>query len=472
MEALPASEANQPNILFILADDLGWNALGCYGSDWIDTPNLDQLAAEGVRFTQAYAPAPICSASRASFLTGKTPARLGFEFVTKPEASYQPVEAPLRAPRYTLDLPLEEVTTAEVLGDAGYETAFFGKWHLNQHYKRYLGWSPTHGPKNQGFQVAEEDFGSHPYGYWNDKEQRTFLDGLKDGDFPTDSMTDQAIRFLESDHEDPFFLMVSHFYIHTPNHTRLGWLHQRYLGRIPEDRRGRDALAHYAAMITTLDHHVGRLLDALDASGQANDTLVVFTSDNGADPNFLGNSPLRGSKWNLYEGGIRVPMIARWNGRTQPGFVSDQIVTGFDLMPTFADAAETEAPPDTDGLSFLPVLLGDQEEGAPRQRVWHFPYYHPETGFAKAPGEIGIDDGVTSRTLPQSAIRLGAWKLLHFYEDDRDELYNLDTDLAEQHDLSESEPSVAAELRSRLDAYLQAAGARLPEPNPDWKAPE
>ena len=458
------------NILLIVADDLGWHDLACYGSELFDTPHLDRLARQGTRFTQAYAAAPICSASRASLITGKTPARLGFEFVTKPEPGYQPVVAPLRAPPFTLDLPLDEVTIAEALGEAGYRTAFFGKWHLNRHYRRYLGWSPTHGPAAQGFEVAEEDFGCHPYSYFKDKSKRGFLE-LADGEFPVDSMTERAIKFVRSDHKRPFFLMVSHFFVHTPVHTRIGWLYERYLAKIPADHPRRKALANYGAMVTTLDHHVGQLLAALDESGLADSTLVVFTSDNGGHPEYAGNAPLRGSKWNLYEGGIRVPFLVRWPGKTSPGATSEVLVTGTDLFPTFAEVGGDGMPADLDGQSLVTLFQNPTRVLKPRTFLWHFPYYHPEKGFATAPRAIGINDGYTSQTRPHSALRSGPWKLLHFYEDDRNELYHLPSDVAEQTNRWDSEPAVAAELRKSLDTTLDACDARLPTPNPEWPQP-
>lgn len=464
--------ADRPNILLILADDLGWSDLACYGNEWFETPNLDRLAEQGARFTQAYSAAPICSASRAALLTGKTTARLGFEFVTKPEAGYQPMVTPLRAPPFTLDLPLEETTIAETLTDAGYQTAFFGKWHLNQHYQRYLGWSPTHGPKAQGFQVSEEDFGSHPYSYWNDKSKRDFLD-LPEGEFVEDSMTQRAIKFLKQDHELPFFLMVSHFYVHDPIHTRVKWLHDHYAEKIPADHPRHDVLAHYGAMVTALDHYVGELTMTLDETGLAENTLVVFTSDNGGHPNYAGNAPHRGSKWNLYEGGIRVPFLARWPGKIAPGKTNEAAIWSLDLFPTFASLANAELPPNRDGQSLLPVFedpeLDDTGDWREKPMIWHFPYYHPEKGYHKAPAEIGIDDGFTSQTHPHSAIRAGAWKLLHFFEDGKGELYDIGGDSAiETKEISQYYEEIAEETQAKLLDFLDQSGARLPTPHPDF----
>jgi uncharacterized sulfatase len=263
--------------------------------------------------------------------------------------------------------------------------------------------------------------------------------------------------------------MVSHYFVHTPVHTRIGWLRDRYLEKIPVSHPRREQLAQYGAMVTTLDHHVGELLASIDEAGLADSTLVVFTSDNGGHPEYAGNAPLRGSKWNLHEGGIRVPFLARWPDQIHTGSTSEVPVTGTDLLATFADVAGAVVPDGQDGRSILPVLTDADSDLSSRDLIWHFPYYHPETGFDTALPEIGIDDGLTSQTRPHSVVRSGSWKLIHFYEDDRDELYQLITDPAEQTDRCRSEPSVAARLRRSLDAALSAANARKPIPNPDWK---
>lgn len=463
----PTSGQERPNIVFILADDLAWSDLGCFGHPYHHTPNLDRLASEGVRFTQAYAPAPICSASRAAILTGKAPARLGFEFVTKEKPGSQELGQPLRSPPFTLDLPLEEVTIGEVLSASGYRTGFFGKWHVSRHHGGYLRWSPTHGPRQQGFADGNEDFGSHPWAYLK-REGREFSD-IAEGQFPPDALTDRAIGFLRSTAQTPFFLYWSHYFVHDPVHTRCRWLQEKYLTKLPP--RADELRAAYAAMLETMDHQIGRLLDALDQLGLANGTLVVFTSDNGGHPNYTANGPLRGSKWNLYEGGIRVPMIARWPGVIQAGSACAAPVTGCDLFPTFRDVAL--APADDiprDGRSLLPMLRVDPAPAKPRPLVWHFPYYHPEKKFPEHPAQIGIDDFATSQTRPHSALRLGDHKLIHFYEDDRDELYDLHADPGEQRDRANTDPGRASALRSLLDDYLREVSARLPMPNPTFQS--
>jgi arylsulfatase A-like enzyme len=456
----PAVATPPPNILFILADDLGWSDLASYGHPYHQTPHLDRLAGEGMRFTQAYAPAPICSASRAAILTGKTPARLHFEFVTKEKPGTQNLGQRLQPPPYPTNLALAETTLAEVLTQAGYHTAFFGKWHLNLHHEGYLGWSPTHGPLQQGFTEGDADFGAHPYSYFKGGDRSELP--LKQGEFPSDSLTDKVIACLQRQHQhQPFFIQWSHYHVHDPVHTRSAWLRDKYRRLLPPDAD--EIIVDYAAMVETLDHEIGRVLSALDASGHAQDTLVVFMADNGGHPNYTGNAPHRGSKWNLYEGGIRVPFLVRWPTQIVPGTLCDQPVHGCDLLPTFAALAKT-TPPAVDGVNLLPVFQNPTPPLPERTLLWHFPFYHPEKGFAKAPAKIGINDFVTSQTRPHSAIRRGPHKLLHFNEDDRVELYDLTTDPGETTNLAASQPDLAQRLRDHLQTELKAGQARFAKP--------
>ncbi len=457
-----ATTRPRPNILFILADDLGWRDLRCYGSPWHDTPHLDRLAREGMRFTNGYAAAPICSASRVALLTGRSPARLGFEFVTKSANAKPPAGLPLRTPPYPLNLPLSEVTAGEVFAAAGYATGFFGKWHVNEHHGGYLGWSPTHGPRQQGYRAGDSEFGLHPYTYREKPAEKTQL--LAAGDYGTDALTNKAIAFLCERRVGPFFLTVSHYFVHDPIHTRAPWLVEKYRARFPPDVD--PSRIEYAAMVETLDHLVGRLLGALDILELTASTLVVFTSDNGGHPVYAANGPLRGSKWNLYEGGVRVPWIVRHPGQVPAGAVSDAPFIGTDLLPTLTAATGATLPAGValDGRNVLHLWRGGTPTAEERAwpLIWHFPYYHPETGFAKARRAIGVDDFAVSQTRPQSALRSGDWKLVHFYEDDRDELYHLADDLSEQRDLVVREPARRRELRRQLDEHLRTVGARLP----------
>jgi uncharacterized sulfatase len=448
----------------IVADDLGWRDLRCDGNPWHDTPHLDRLAREGTRFTSGYAAAPICSASRVALLTGRSPARLGFEFVTKDPSVEPPAGHKLAAPPYTLNLPLEEVTLGEMLGAAGYHTGYFGKWHVSQHHQGYLNWSPSHGPLQQGYAEGDQEFGSHAYGDASRPENEK--SPLAPGDYGRDALTEKAIAFLRAQrgNERPFYLHLSHYYVHTPIRTRAAWLVEKYAARLPAGADPRRAV--YAAMVEILDHLVGRVLAVLDESGLGRNTLVVFTSDNGGHPEFSANGPLRGSKWNVYEGGVRVPWIVRWPGHVRAGATDDAPFIGTDLMPTLAAATGAKLPRGValDGRNVLPRWRGERTEKSETARafVWHFPYYHPETGFAAARPTIGVDDFAVSQTRPQSAIRAGDWKLIHFYEDDRDELYRLSQDPSEQHDLAARQPAKARELRARLDEQLNSAHARRP----------
>ncbi len=459
-QSLP--DGNKPNIVFILADDLGWSDLACYGNRFHNTPNLDRLAAQGMRFTQGYAPAPICSASRAAFLTGRSPARLGFEFVTKDKPGGQTAKHRLKTPPFTLNLPLEEVTFAERLKEAGYVTGFSGKWHVNQHHRRYLGWSPTHGPEKQGFDHAIETFGSHPYGF--PRKAPAIDPAIEDGAFPRDAVTENAIAFMRANRDKPFLLDLCHYYVHTPVKSRSRWLLDKYETRIPRGVKQRANRVRYGAFVETLDHYIGQLTAALDELALADNTLLVFTSDNGGHPEYADNAPLRGSKWNLYEGGIRVPFIVRWPGRVKAGEVSDEPVVGTDLFPTFVEAAGAKSDPrrEIDGVSLLPVLRGGKGLKRKLPMVWHFPYYHPETKFDQKLEEIGVSDFAVSRTYPQSAIRIGRHKLVRFYEDDRPELYDLSGDVSEQVDLARKNRELGRELGGKLDDYLKRVHARLP----------
>ena len=458
----------RPNILLILADDLAWSDLACYGHPWHDTPNLDRLAESGMRFTQGYASAPICSASRASILTGKTTARLGFEFVTKDKPGFQVIDqpTPLRAPPYQLNLDLKHETIAEHLNALNYRTEFFGKWHLNAHHGGYLGWSPTHGPKQQGFQQATQDFGSHPYG-WKSNPPPT-MD--KPGTFANDSLIDQACKSITEFNERPFFKMVSLFHVHTPVKTSCTWLIDKYSDRVPANSKNRERRIRYAGFVETLDHHVGQILDALKLANQEQKTLVLFTSDNGGHPEYTANEPLRGSKWNLYEGGIRVPFLAKWPKVIKPNTTTHYPVIGYDLLPTivdFAGGAEVES----DGKSLRAVLLNKtatlQQQAnklysstQKRNLLWHFPYYHPETGYAKAIEKIGVNDFSVSKTHPHSAIRIGKHKLLWFPENDSVELYDLQMDPSESNNLASEQAQISMQLKKVLLQQLIVMKAR------------
>lgn len=461
--AAPAPD--RPNIVFLLADDLGWRDLSCTGHAHHRTPNLDRLAREGMILTEAHSAAPICSASRAALLTGKSPARLGYEFVPKFQAGRQQGPWPLITPDFPTELPATTRTLATLLKSSGYATAFAGKWHLNRHQGHYLGWRTGHGPESFGFDHTIDDFGAHPYSYQGKPPAP-----IRGEAFPPDTLTDRAIEWLKRDHPRPFLLWLAFYHVHDPFHSpcvdRVAW-HQAKLAAGTHPKR-----AHYAAMVETLDHEVGRVLKALDESGASRRTLVVFTSDNGGHPEVSTNGPLRGSKWNLYQGGLRVPLIARWPDHIPAGSTCTQPVHGCDLPATLLDAAGLPTTPATDGQSFLAALKDPTTPSAAatdRTMLWHFPHYQPETGFERARPHPGVEDFAISQTRPQSAIRIGRWKLIHHYETKNHELFDLETDPSESRDLSRQEPARTATMAAELMRQLQSCGARMPTPKPPAK---
>lgn len=441
-------DRDRPNVIFILVDDLGWADLATYGNPLHETPNIDRLAANGMTFTDAYASAPICSASRASLLTGKSPARLGFEFVTKPDGSDVPEGTLLKQPVYPRDLPLSEKTIAEQIGPA-YVCGYFGKWHLTQENNQYLGWGNRFGPLQQGFRVGSEHRGSHSYGYSPD-EKKTFSD-IKNGVFPVDSVTELSIHFLEQHRNEPFMLYYSMYYVHAPIKTRSKWLYNKYREKL--GAAASEELIHYAAFIETMDHHIGQLLQAVERLKLNENTLIVFTSDNGGDPRFSKSESLRGGKWTLYEAGIRIPAIVRWKDVIKAGSISHTPINGYDWYPTITELTGAHSTPKCtiDGQSIVPVLLGKGASTTDKNRIlyWHFPFYHQPVVNSK----------------PQSAIRMGKYKAIYFYEEDRIELYDLDTDSAEQHDVSMIEKEQASTMKKLLFDKLESVHARMPVKN-------
>lgn len=429
----------RPNIVFILADDLGWRDLACYGNEHHSTPNIDRLASEGARFTHAYAAAPVCSPTRASILTGRWPVRLGVTDWIPGRPS--PARGPLVTPATARELPLEEATLAEALRQAGYRTANIGKWHLGG--QGFL-------PGDQGFDVniAGTESGSPPRSprpYFGPFE----LPGMKaaEGEFLTSRLTDEAVRFIEQNRQNPFFLLLSHFTVHIPLSAPQ---------ELVERHRARSGGRYhpvYAAMVETLDQSVGRVLETLDRAGLARNTIVVFFSDNGglcfegaSKERVTSNAPLRAGKGHLYEGGIRVPFLLRFPGAARAGSTIDSPVSSVDLLPTLCEAAGVRAR-HADGVSLLPMLRGAAPR--PRQLFWHYPHYSNQGGE------------------PASAIREGDWKLIEFYHGERREMYNLRNDPGETRNLAGAQQAVARKLSLSLHQWLRQTGARLPQPNPD-----
>ncbi len=443
-----AGETRSPNVVLIVADDLGWADLACYGGDLHETPRLDQFAQQGVRFTQAYAAAPVCTPTRAALMTGKYPARL--HMTVWLERSQSPDQGhPLLPPQTRTNLPHEETTLAELLDEVGYLTAHIGKWHLGL---------ATHYPETQGFDINIG--GTHwgapptfffPYrGNWSNTTERRYVPDLAGGDegeYLTDRLTDEALEVIRAAGDRPFFLHLAFHTVHTPIEGKPA-LVDRYRQRLSNELRHQNA--DYAAMVHSLDENIGRVLDELDRLGVAENTLVIFTSDNGGYINVhrgqrvTDNTPLRSGKGSLYEGGIRVPLIIRTPGNSaRAGKACEEPVITMDLFATVQDllAAQPSVP---DGVSLLP-LLDDPDAALDRPALYfHYPHYY-------------------STTTPVSAVRAGPWKLLHYYEDDRDELYHLGGDLAESDDRAASQQDQAARLREMLDQWLVDVSAQLPE---------
>ena len=438
-----AAETKRPNIVFILIDDLGWADVGCFGSKFYRTPNIDKLAGQGMRFTDAYAACAVCSPTRASILTGKYPARLHLTDWIPGEGD-KPAHA-LLVPKWQQFLPLEEVTIAEALKPAGYVCASIGKWHQG---------GPKCFPQHQGFDlnIAGGDIG-HPASYFWPYESKTHtVPGLKAdghaGEYLTDRLTDAAERFIQQNKAGPFFLYFAHYAVHTPLEAKPAVV-AKYGNNIPP---GQQTNAVYAAMIESVDDSVGRILRTLDTLGIASNTVVVFMSDNGGLwPRSTSNAPLRAGKAYPYEGGIREPLIIRWPGPTQPGTTCSVPVSSIDFFPTFVELAGAKLPSPVDGRSLVPLL----KQSGPLERealFWHYPHYWSN-----------------NRVRPYGAVRAGDWKLIELYEDMRVELYNLKDDLGEAHDLAKEKPEKATELRALLHNWRQSVNAQMPTPNPEFK---
>ncbi|HEX6960435.1 MAG TPA: sulfatase [Lacipirellula sp.] len=466
-----AHAAEKPlNFVFIMADDLGQRDLGCYGSTFYETPNLDAFAASGMRFTSAYAACPVCSPTRSSLQSGKYPARTAnTDFFGGP----QPEEA-LTKPRYTKfnrklvpapyleRLPLEEVTIAEALKDAGYATFFAGKWHLGG--RGFL-------PEQQGYDENQGgNHAGHPKSYFSPYQNPQLKDGppLEHLDL---RLASEAARFINNRRDQPFFVCFCPYEVHTPLQTS-DELRKKYEAKArelnnSEPRYGREGdskvrlvqdHAVYAGMIETMDAAVGRVLAALEEAGVADNTVVFFTSDNGglstAEGSPTSNLPLRAGKGWMYEGGVRVPLVARWPGVTHPGVTCDQYITSTDYYPTILEIAGQPARPDqhVDGKSFATLLKGENVDEFDRGPVyWHYPHYGNQGGR------------------PAAAVRDGDWKLIKFFEDDRVELYNLREDLSEQDDRAKDEPERAAAMLAQLQQWQENVNARFPTPAPHKK---
>ena len=426
--------AESPNVIVVLVDDMGWQDLSCQGSPFYETPNIDRLAAGGLRFTNGYAACTVCSPSRAAMMTGQYPARL---HITDWIPGHDRPFAKLRIPDWQTFLPLETVTVAERLRSAGYATASIGKWHLG-HAMYY--------PQHQGFDrnVGGYERGQPP-SYFAPYRIPTLPEGPA-GEYLTDREAAEAVKFITANRDRPFFLYLPHYCVHTPIQAKPDVTAKYAAKVVPGVSVRNDA---YAAMVESVDDCMGRMLDTLEALGIRDRTAIFFTSDNGGLAKVTDNAPLRAGKGSAYEGGVRVPFIVSWPGATKAGSTSDVPVITPDIPATILSLTAVGAEPSQllDGVNLEPLFAGDR---LARDAIyWHYPHYHP--------------GGAT----PYSAIRSGSWRLVHFYEDGRSELYDLAADVGERNDLAAAHPGQVVDLKKRLDTWLAETGGQFPSPNPD-----
>lgn len=472
------SQSARPNIVVILADDLGWTDLSSYGSSFYETPNLDKLAAKGVRFTQNYATCSVCSPTRASLMTGKYPVKTGVtDWIRgrQEDGKARPYEKLIAQPT-AYQLALEEKTIAEFALSNGYKTFFAGKWHLGEEEKYW--------PENQGFQANLGGWSKgSPTGRINDSTGGFFTpyknprlpDGPA-GEYLTDRLTNECLSFLEGNSKSPFFLMYSLYAVHNPLQAPADLIKkyqakQKQLGLQAKDRFAKDEdwmknetdwkrrllqdNPVYAAMIENMDENIGKILDKLTQLGIDNNTLVIFTSDNGglstAEGSPTSNAPLKAGKGWLYEGGIRVPLIMYWKGKIMAGTNDELPVSTADLYPTIAAAINNKYKKDTriDGENIL-SLLATPPSHQNRTLYWHYPHYSNQGGK------------------PGSAIREGNYKLIVDYEDDTIELYDLMKDLSEKNNIASTQPQIVVKLKKKLIHWLQQNAALLPNQNPAY----
>ena len=428
------NSAEKPNIIFILADDLGWAELGCYGNKFNETRNFDKLASQGMRFTEAYAAAPVCSPYRAALITGQYPARLGITDYLRPNDAKH--------------LSTEYVTIAEMLRRAGYKTGIIGKWHLTGY--------ANHGAKEvspdlQGFDevIVSENRGIgggsyfHPYHFNREIEKR-----LPGKEYLIDRCNLEAVEFISRHKDCPFFLYLSHYAVHT---RLLGKdeLVAKYENKPGAGKGNRARLnnPHLAAQLESIDEGVGMIMDKLDELGIADNTVLIFTGDNGGEDRVTSNAPLRAGKSTLYEGGIREPLIVRWPKVVKPGGLCNKPTSNIDFYPTFLQFAGSNAERShpLDGVSILPLLKNPKAELARDTFYWHYPIEKPHFLGGRSAG----------------AIRKDNFKLIEFFDTGQVELYNLADDISEQHNLATDLPDKVTELQKLLAKWRTEVGAKI-----------
>jgi arylsulfatase A-like enzyme len=430
------ASARRPNIIFILADDLGWTELGCYGNTFNETPNLDKLAAQGTRFTDAYASAPVCSPYRAALMTGQYPARVGITDYLRPNDENH--------------LSTDHITIAEMLKRTGYTTGLIGKWHLTGYANHGAKEFP---PSQHGFDevIVSENRGIgggsyfHPYHFNKEIEKR-----LPGKEYLVDRCNLEAVEFIDRHKEGPFFLYLSHYAVHTRlvGKPELVAKYEKKPGA-GRGNKARKNNPHLAAQLESIDEGVGMIKNKLDELGLAENTVLIFTSDNGGEDRVTSNAPLRAGKSTLYEGGIREPLIIRWPPVVKPGSICNTPISNIDFYPTFLQLAGLKANQHRhiDGVSILPLFRNPKAKLTRNTLYWHYPL--------KKPHFLG---GRSS-----SAIRQDNFKLIEYFDNGTVELYNLADDIAEQHNLAKKLPKKAAELQKRLKSWRREVGAQIPD---------
>lgn len=444
LSAIISHSAENPNILYINVDDLGWADVGYQGSTYYETPHIDKLSTQGIIFTNGYAAAANCAPSRACALTGQATPRHGVYTVNESDrgASHTRKIIPTKN---TLFISDHTLTLGHLMKNAGYKTATIGKWHvtkdpLKNGFDINVGGTEAGGPYNGGYKS--------PYKYPN-------LEAKEEGTYLTDHLTTKAIEFITENKANPFFLYLPYFTVHTPIQGKKDKTDYFKKKEVTDGQKN----PQYAAMISSLDDNIGRLMKTLDDLKIAQNTIVIFTSDNGGVYNLSKQTPLRAGKGSYYEGGIREPFIVRWSAKVKPS-KNDTPVTNLDLFPTLLDITKTKMDnKPLDGNSLLPILTGGTI--ADRPLYWHFPIYLQG-------GNKDCQDPIF-RTRPGSAIRHGDWKLIQYFENNDLELYNLKTDLSERNNLAEKNPEKVKELLEKLDAWRTNLHAPIPKKlNPDF----
>lgn len=447
LTAAAADDPGKPNIVLIFIDDLGWKDVGCYGNDFVETPRIDRLAAEGVRFTDFYAAGAVCSPTRCALQSGQNQARIGI--TAHIPGHWRPFERVV-TPRPTMALPLDTVTIGEALKSVGYTTGYVGKWHL--------GTGPQFQPDRQGYDFSAVIGGPHLPGRYRVQRRRDLRPGPKQ--YRTDFEADLCVDFIRQNRERPFFLMLSPFAVHIP----LGAMSDKVEKYRQKAAKLKRELPHpvYAAMIEHCDDMVGRIVDAIDDAGLTGRTMIIFTSDNGglyrrydyrehADDTVADQAPLKGEKGSLHEGGVRVPLIVKYPPLAKAGSVCSEPTITYDFYPTLVDLAGGELPRNQtiDGHSLRPLLADPQAKLDRNALHWHYPHYHHDR--------------------PASSIRERDWKLIEYLDGTGDvELYEIGKDLGETNNLAAERRGRVADLKRKLQAWRRDVLARMPLPNPSY----